>query len=128
MSATFDFSEVERLSASIAGAGARLPAEVRAVVSKAALNVKTETRDTVSDDPSWKRIAHTVNYDVEGNAAYSQATIGYDDEGQGELAGIYEFGSARRSPHPTLLPAFAAEALRFEKAIGDLVSKVGDAL
>lgn len=128
MSAAFDFSEVERLSASFSDAAARLPGQARSVVAKGSLNIKNGTREHVSDDPTWKRLAQTVNYDMEGNASYSQGTTGYDDEGQGELAGIYEFGSARRSPHPTLMPAFAAEVPRFEKAMGDLVSKVGDSL
>jgi hypothetical protein len=124
VSATFDFSEVERLSASLATAARSLPVQVRAVVTKAALNVKTETRDTVSHDPSWKRLAQTVNFDMEGNAFYSRATIGYDDQGQGELAGIYEFGSARRDPHPTLIPAFDRERPRFEQALTAVAGKV----
>lgn len=124
MSATIDTSELQFLSASVASAASRLPSQVRAAVSKGALNVKTEARETVSDHPSWKRLSSTINYDMVGNAFFSQATIGYDDEGQGELAGIYEFGSARRAPHPTLLPAFANEVPRFEKALGDLAAKV----
>lgn len=126
MSATFDFSEVERLAASIETAGHRLPAEARAAVSRGALNIKNETRENISDHPTWKRLAQTVNYTMEGNASYSAATIGYDDVGQGELAGIAEFGSARHDPHPALIPAAKAEASRFEKAIGDIVGKVMD--
>lgn len=129
MSATFDTSELQTLSASIASASSRLPAQARAGVAKGALNIKTETRESVSGHPTWKRLASTVNYDMEGNAFYSQATIGYDDVGQGELAGIAEFGSARKSPHPALIPAFNHEAPRFEKAMGDLAAKaIEDAL
>lgn len=124
MSATFDASEVERLSASLTTSTNRLPKEVRASVFKGALNVKNATRDAVSDHPTWKRLAHTVNFDMEGNAFYAQATIGYDDEGQGELAGIAEFGSARKPAHPALMPAFREESPRFEKAMSDLVAKI----
>lgn len=122
-SVSVDTSELQKLSASFAGAGARLPGEARAVVSKGALNIKTDTREHVSDDPYWKRLEQTVNYDLTGNAVHSSATVGYDDEGQGELAGIYEFGSVKRAPHPTLIPAFEREAPRFEKAMGDLAAK-----
>jgi hypothetical protein len=121
---TIDTSELQKLAASIASASGKLHAQARAAVSKGALNIKNDTRDNVSDSPYWRRLAQTVNYDMVGNAFYSQATIGYDDVGQGELAGIYEFGSAKRAPHPTLIPAFDREAPRFEKAMGDLAAKV----
>ncbi len=120
---TIDASELQKLSASFATASGRLPADARAVVSKGALNIKTDTREHISNDPYWKRLAQEVNYDMTGNAVQSVATIGYDDEDQGELAGIYEFGSVKRAPHPTLIPAFEREAPRFEKAMGDLAGK-----
>ena len=125
---TIDTSELNTLAAAISTATGRINAETRAVVSKGALNIKTETRENVSKNPYWARMAQQVNYSMTGNAFYSQAEIGYDDVGQGELAGIYEFGSVKREPHPTLLPAFDREAPRFEKAMGALVAKVGDLL
>jgi hypothetical protein len=120
-----DFSEVEALSANIGRASARMVKEARGVVAKGALNIKEDTRKNVSDHPTWKRLEHTVNFDVVGLSA----EVGYDDVGQGELAGIYEFGSARRSPNPTLYPAAEREAPRFEKAMLDAAAKmVEDAL
>jgi len=124
----FDLSEVQALSASIAATTGRLASEARSAVAKGALNIKTETRQNISDHPTWKRLAAAVNYDMAGNAAYSTATIGYDDVGQGELAGIAEFGSVKHDPHPALIPALKAEAPRFEKAMGDIASKVMGAL
>lgn len=121
---TFDTSEIVKLSHAIEVAASRIPAEARAVVSHGALNIKTETRETVSKSPYWKRLAQEVGYDMTGNAFHSTATIGYNDQGQGELAGIYEFGSVKRDPHPTLIPAFEREVPRFEKALGDLLGKV----
>lgn len=125
---TIDTSELQALSRSMAAVAGRVPSEARAVVSRGALQVKTDARANVSDSPYWARIGQTINYDMSGNAFHSTATIGYDDVGQGELAGIYEFGSVKREPHPTLLPAFDREAPRFEKAIADLAGKVGDLL
>lgn len=121
---TADVSELRELSQSIASVAGRIPAEARAVVSRGALNVKSDAREHVSDSPYWSRIDQAINYDLVGNAFHSTATIGYDDVGQGELAGIYEFGSVKRAPHPTLFPAFDREAPRFEKAMGDLAAKV----
>lgn len=125
---TIDTSELQKLSRSIEVAASQLPTEARAVVSKGALNVKTDARENVSTSLYWKGIAQSITYDLTGNAFHSTATIGYNDVGQGELAGIYEFGSVKRDPHPTLIPAFEREAPRFEKAMGDLAAKVAGAL
>jgi len=119
-----DFSEVERLVVNMGRVSAQVVAAAAGVVAKGALNIKNDTRKNVSDNPSWKRLASTVNYDIKGLSA----VIGYDDAGQGELAGIYEFGSAHRAPHPTLYPAAAREVPNFEKALGDVAAKITQAI
>ena len=120
---TADFSEVVALAASIGQVPAVAISAARGVVAKGALNIKKDTRDNVSGNPSWKHLASTVNYQMAGNAFFAEAIVGYDDQGQGELAGIYEFGSATRAPHPTLYPAAARELPNFEKALGVVVGK-----
>lgn len=119
-----DTSELRTLSASLGRASGATIQAARQVIAKGALNIKNDTRENISDDDYWKRLARTVDYEQVG----LWAEIGYDDVGQGELAGIYEFGSVKRPPHPTLIPAFDREVPRFEKAMGDLAAKVGDAL
>lgn len=122
---TADFREVDRLSVSIGRASAALVAAARPVVAKGLLNVKNDTRKNISTDPSWRRLPQTVSYDQQG----LEGEVGYEDRGQGELAGIYEFGSARRDPHPTLYPAADRELPRFEKALADAAEKaIGDLL
>ena len=118
-----DFRELERLAVNIGRASAATITAAHGVVAKGALNIKTDTRADISDHPSWKRLAQTVNYEQVGLSA----VIGYDDQGQGELAGIYEFGSATRDPHPTLYPAAAREAPRFEAALAAVAVKVTEA-
>lgn len=118
-----DTRELERLAASLGEMPAAAIGAARGVVSKGALNIKSDTRANISDDPTWKHLSATVNYSMSGNAFYSEAVVGYDDEGQGELAGIYEFGSARRAPHPTLYPAVARELPRFERSLAEIVGK-----
>lgn len=117
-----DLSEFESLSASLGRASAALVAAERAVVAKALLNIKNDTRKGISTHPTWKRLAHTVNYEQVGLSG----VVGYEDRGQGELAGIAEFGSARHAPHPALLPAARDEAPRFEKATLDAITKAID--
>ena len=120
-----DLSEFKSLSASIGRASSMLVAAESAVVEKALVNIKKGARENVSTDPTWKRLAHTINYDKFGLTG----VVGYDDRGQGELASIAEFGSARHAPHPALLPAARDEAPRFEKATLNVLGKIiGDAL
>ena len=120
-----DLSEFKSLSASIGRASAMLVAAESAVVEKALVNIKKGARENVSTDATWKRLAHTINYDKFGLTG----VVGYDDRGQGELASIAEFGSARHAPHPALLPAARDEAPRFEKATLNVLGKIiGDAL
>lgn len=111
-----DFSEAEHLAADLGRIEHRLVPEVRGVVKRAAQNVKDNTRERISDHPTWRRLASTVTYDMHGLAA----EVGYEDRGQGELAGIAEFGSARKAPHPALIPASAAEEPRFVRALRDV--------
>lgn len=119
----FDLSELTALSGNIGRASAAVVKASVAVVAKGAVNIKNDTRANVSDDPTWRRLAQTVNYEQVGLSA----VIGYDDVGQGELAGIYEFGSARRAPHPTLYPAAGREAPRFQQALGAAATKATEA-
>jgi hypothetical protein len=122
---SIDLSDFDGLSASLGRASSAMIREEQKVVFKALINIKKGTRDRVSTDPTWRRLAATVNFDVFGITGI----VGYDDHGQGELASIAEYGSARHAPHPALLPAAKNETPRFEKATLDVAAKViGDAL
>jgi hypothetical protein len=114
----FDFSEVERLTASLGRASTVAVTAGRAVVKKGLQNIKDDTVENIPDR-YWGRLSRTVSYEIVGLSG----VVGYEDRGQGELAGIYEFGSARRDPHPTLYPAAGREAPRFEKAIVDAAAQ-----
>ena len=114
-----DLSEFDSLSVSLGRASAAVVAAERAVVEKALVNIKKDTRAAISNHPTWKRLESTVTYDVVGLSG----EVGYEDRGQGELAGIAEFGSARHAPHPALMPSARDEAPRFEKATADVAAK-----
>ena len=110
-----DLSEFKELSANLGRASAAMVVAERAVVAKALLNIKNDARSNISTHPTWKRLAPTINYDQAGLTG----VVGYVDRGQGELAGIAEFGSSRHGPHPALLPAARDELPRFEKATAE---------
>jgi len=116
---TFDDRELRELSASLGRAPAALIAEARAVVARGSNNIKKDARARVSDHPTWKRLESTITYEQVGLSS----TIGYEDRGQGELAGIAEFGSAKHDPHPALFPATNAEAPKFSAAMSAAAAK-----
>lgn len=115
-----DTSRLSVLAADLGALPAALVKPAKDVVKRGLQNVKDDTRANVSTHPTWRRIAQTVTYDAVG----LEGEVGYEDRGQGELAGIYEFGSARRDPHPTLYPAAERELPRFERALADAAEKV----
>ena len=115
-----DLSEFKELSASLGRASAAMVVAERAVVATALFNIKKDARSNISDHPTWKRLAYTINYDQAGLTG----VVGYDDRGQGELASIAEYGSARHAPHPALMPAARDEAPRFEKATLDALAGI----
>ena len=106
----------------------RMPGEAHKVVSKGALNIKDETRDT------WKRrlrgghlqrLAYSVGYDITSVPGATEITahIGPDANNrrmQGALGGVAEYGTVNNAPIPALTPAHIKESPRFEDALGDL--------
>lgn len=115
-----DFREVERLVVNIGRASSAAITAAHGVINDSALKIKTETRENISDNPRWKRLERTVNYEQVGLSA----VVGYDgNHRQGELAPIYEFGTAHTAPHPTLYPAAGRELPRFEKAMAVVTGK-----
>ena len=121
---SIDDSELRALSLNIGRASTAMIVEAAKVVAKGALTIKNETRAGISDHPSWRKLKSTVTFEQVGLTA----DIGYEDRGQGELAGIAEFGSARHAPHPALIPAAKAEGPRYEKAMTAAAAKVLEGL
>ena len=126
MTWSIDVTDLESLSARLDAATRRLPPQVYAVTRKSASVIRDDARSRVSTHPSWPQLASTITVATRSLAGvHYEAVIGYDDQGQGELAGIAEYGSARKAPHPALLPAFAAERPRYvqalARALGDTI-------
>lgn len=114
-----DFSEVNRLSADLGRAPKAVIAEAGRVLFKASMNIKDDVQQELSGHTYWSPLARAMDFELVG----LKSEVGFKDQGQGELAGIHEFGSSRRGPHPTLYPAAEREAPKFEKAMGDASAK-----
>ncbi len=124
MGVTVDVSEVLVLARDLEAAGLKLAAGMRPVVSKGALNVKTQMRAEMGGSGSFGMIAPLISYDLRGNAVISEAEIGPEARGAGYLENIAYFGGAHGGGGTVPDPqgALDAEAPRFESALADLVN------
>lgn len=118
-----DNSEIDKLAVDIAGAGVRATVRMVPVVTKGALNIKTEARELAPHGPRTRAYPHSITYDVNIRGASIEAEIG-PDKGlpQGPLGNILEYGTATTAPQPHLQPAFDHEVPRFEEAAADVAA------
>jgi hypothetical protein len=95
--------------------------QVRPVVAKGALNVKTAWRKSWAGLSSAPALAGAVTYDVRSTTVGAAAEIGPDvAKRQGYLGNLIEYGSVNNRPRPGGRPAAEAEEPRLAKALEDL--------
>lgn len=80
----------------------RSSAQVHRVAEKAveveAYRMKQDWRQRVSGARALGGLPAAINYDITTTPNVVTAEVGYDDEGQGELGNLVEFGSSRQGP------------------------------
>lgn len=92
----WDTSQVNRLAVDLSEAPGRIQRKAPKVFEVAANKIKKSLRSDASGHDYLKSgFAAKVNYDRLDPLAYE---IGFDDEGQGELANIAVYGSINNSP------------------------------
>ena len=111
-----DISDWGRASAERRASVARAVNRLRTLPLQAAQLTATEARSRVSTHPSWVGLVDTIRADQIGPMS---ADVGYERRGIGKLVHIAERGSARKAPHPAMIPAsdlgerfFEAESMR----------------
>lgn len=113
--------DLAKLDAGLARALTALAPAARAVVSKGALNIKTDAREHAPHGPHTPHYANSIGYDLQDRPDEIRAPIGPDkNKPQGPLGNIFELGSPGRPPQPHLMPALDREEPRFRAAIADL--------
>lgn len=119
-----DASELRKLASDLSAAPRLVRSEARAVVSKAALNIKNQMRDEVAKSRHF-RFAHTVSYDLKVGGDTIEAEIGPETGGAGSLAGFAYFGGVNGGGGTVPDPqgALDAEAPNVEKYLDALVAK-----
>lgn len=103
------------------------PKELRKIVSKGSLNIKTDWRRRWSGHPHIPVLPFAIGYDITETATAVESEIGVDQsKPQGPLAGIIAWGSPAQgnAPLPGPLEALDAEAPKFESALTALATKL----
>ena len=96
MKLEWDTSEVNRLAVDLSQAPGRIQRKAPKVFEVGANKIKKTLRaDASGHDYLKSGFAAKVNYDRFGPLDYE---VGFDDEGQGELANIAVFGSINNAP------------------------------
>lgn len=91
----FDTSELKALTADLSAGPGRMQRRAVKVFEVAANKIKAGMREDASGHAYLGRLAYAVNYDRTGLLDYE---IGFDKQGQGNLANIVVYGSVNNAP------------------------------
>lgn len=119
---TWDLLELDHLAADLGAAGTAAAPFVRKAVEVTARHVKDDTRKVVQDDKYFKRIAGSIDYDLDDKLGQVDAEIGYNkDIPAGRLGNIREYGAPGSpnsiAPHNDLTTALTHNQSDFVKGI-----------
>jgi len=108
MSAEFDLSGLDKLTADLLEVGVEVVPFATKAVAVTALNVKKTWQGKVAGSVGLSGLARALSYDVHAKGGAVEAEIGYDkSRPQGPLGNISEFGSIHHPPR-----GFGAAALQ----------------
>lgn len=121
---TADHSEVRAFAQQLERAAADALPEIRAVVQRGALAIKTQMQREMSESRHFRQVGRAVSYDTTMDAGGVEAEIGPRRGRPGSLANIAYFGTSRgggtvADPQGAL----DAEAPNVERHILDVLGK-----
>lgn len=116
-----DASQVYSLAVNLGDAPKRLSPEARSVVKKGALEIKRGMQKDFSGHRYAPQVPGSLEFEMSGNAAYSEAKIGELDSAgpQWGLAGILAYGTSNNAPVVDFTQALVGEDEAIEKHLGD---------
>jgi len=125
---TIDTSELTKLARDLTSAGTAAARDIKPVVSRGALAIKSQMRSEMGGSPHFKGTAQSITYDITERADGVEAQIGAK-VGAGEIGGLahiaYFGGSTGGGTVADPQAALDAEAPKFEAA---LLKILGDIL
>lgn len=119
-----DTSELRAFSLDLQRAAAVALPEVREVVQRGALAIKTQMQREMRESAHFRQVASAISYDTTTSPSGVEAEIGPRRGAPGSLANIAYFGSSRGGgtvPDPQ--GALDAEAPTFERYVLEAVTK-----
>lgn len=113
------FAELDGFADTLSRAIPAIVPKVKPVVSKGALNIKTQLRDEATKSVHFKKAAWTISYDLTDDANSVEAEIGPEKKAAGNLANIAYFGGVNGGGGTVPDPknALDDEASRFMAAL-----------
>lgn len=128
MKVTVTSAGLHELRAVLDDAGDEIVAEGKKVVGRGSYNIKQDWKRRWSGLERAGGLPSTISYDVRSKGTLIHGEIGPDLDrgGQAPLGGFLEneYGTPWSAPQPAGAPALAAEAPKFEQALGDLAVKL----
>lgn len=121
---SIDASEVTNLGRTLVVSVAAVEVGARAVMAKAALNVKNDARQRISGLRHARGYPNSIKYETKFTAGTVEALVGPEVGGpQWGLGDILEYGTVNSAPHPHLMPAAEAELPKMEKYLAEVAVK-----
>lgn len=121
MSVSLTSPDLVRFGDDLDAAAAHALAECTKLVSKGALNIKTDARRLAPHGVHTPHYPNSISYDIKHGTNWVEAEVGPDkDRRQGALGNLLEYGSVNNPPHPHLTPAGDLEEPRFYRAAEQL--------
>jgi hypothetical protein len=122
--ADFDTSEVHDLARVFGRAAGSAAKDVRPVVQKGLLNIKTGARRRVAGIRHAPSYPAAITYESHDTPTGARGEVGPDKEKrQGALGNIFEHGTVKNAPIPHMLPEANLEEPRFNKALQDVAAE-----
>lgn len=120
-----DASQVGKLGVDLSEVPNRISPEARSVIKKGALETKKRMQAIFSGHRMAPVVAASLEFEMSGNASYSEARIGELDSAgpQWGLAAIYAFGTSNNAPVVDHTKALDGEAEAIEKHLGDVAER-----
>lgn len=113
--------DLDDLAHDLDGAASEAARQVRPVIARGALNVKTDWKRRWQGLSNAPALPAAITYDTRLTPTGAAAEIGPEKEKrQGDLGNLIEYGSVNNRPHPGGRPAAEAEEPRLARALEDL--------
>ena len=113
--AHFEHGALDALASELAGV--RVLPSLIPVANKAGVNIKKVMKADATGHRRLAGLPRYVEYDVDSTPTSVTVEVGFRDEGQGELANIAAFGTAKNPPVMDITRGLTEEVPRFMRMV-----------